>query len=172
MKQLDDLLAPAIQWLNALEQRERYIVIAGGISLAIMLFYLLIWEPITSSYTHHQQQYNSQRQLYGWMKSKAAEIQSLNAAGSSSISRSRNQSIASLADRSATTTGIKPYIEKIDQNKKGVKIRLKSANFDRIVVWLTDLENKYGIVASKVKVETSVVKGAVDVQVTLERSSK
>lgn len=171
MKALNDLLTPLNQWLDTLEQRERYIVIAGSISLIIILFYLIIWEPVTSKHEQQQLQYDSQRQLYSWMKNASSEIRSLNAAGGNNISRFRNQSISSLADRSAITSGVKPFIEKIDQSKKGVKVRLKSANFDQIVTWLTDLQNKYGIIASKVKVEKSKIEGAVDAQITLERSS-
>jgi len=169
MKALNDLFAPANLWLNTLEKRERQIVIGGAISLVIMLFYLIIWEPITANHEQQQLQHNSQRQLYSWMKNARAEIQSLKSSGNSSIARSRNQSISSLADRSATSSGIKPFIEKIDQSKKGVKIRLKNANFDRIVIWLSDLENKYAITASKVKIEKTESKGSVDAQITLER---
>lgn len=171
MKSLDNLLTPLTQWLDTLEQRERYIVISGGISLLIILFYLIIWEPITSKHEQQQLQYDSQRQLHSWMKNARAEIQQLSSANGNDISRFQNQSISSLADRSATTSGVKPFIEKIDQSKKGVKVRLKSANFDRIVIWLAHLENKYGIIATKVKVEKTKLEGAVDAQITLERSS-
>ncbi|VAW61387.1 hypothetical protein MNBD_GAMMA08-1719 [hydrothermal vent metagenome] len=171
MKALDDLLAPATQWLNTLDQREKYIVIGGAISLAIMLFYLIIWEPITSQYEQQKLHLDSQRQLYSWMKNASAEIRSLKSTGGNNIAKYRNQSIASLADRSAITSGIKSYIEKIDQSKKGVKVNIKAANFDQIITWLTNLENKYGIIASKVKVETTKTKGAVDAQITLERTS-
>ncbi len=171
MKALDDLLAPAQQWLNTLEQRERYIVIGGAIALLIMLFYLIVWEPITARHEQQQLQHTSQRQLYSWMKNASAEIQSLKSSGGSNIARFRNQSISSLADRSAITSGVKSYIEKIDQSKKGVKVRFKAANFDRIIIWLDNLENKYGIVATKAKIEKSEVAGAVDAHITLERSS-
>lgn len=170
-KAIDDLIAPARQWLDTLEQRERQIVIAGSISLLIMLFYLIVWEPITSNLEQQQLQHESNRQLHSWMKNAGAEIRSLNSSGGSSIARFRNQSIASLTDRSAITSGVKPFIEKIDQSKKGVKVRLKAADFDRIIIWLSNLKTKYGIVARKVKIETTKTKGAVDAQITLERSS-
>jgi len=171
MKALDNLLAPANQWLNTLEKRERQIVIIGAISLLIMMFYLIIWEPITAKHEEQQLQNISQRQLYSWMNNASTEIRSLKSTGNSSIARFRNQSISSLADRSAVSSGIKPFIEKIDQTKKGVNIRLKAANFDSIVIWLTDMQNKYGITASKVKIEKTATKGSVDAQITLERST-
>ncbi len=171
MKALNDLLAPATLWLNSLEKRERQIVIAGAISLIIMLFYLIIWDPIMSRHEQQQLHNTSQRQLYSWMKNANAEIRSLKSSGGSNVARYRNQSISSLADRSATTSGVKQFIEKIDQSKKGVKVRFKNANFDRIVIWLTDLQNKYGISATKVKIERTDTKGSVDAQITLERNT-
>ncbi len=172
MNKIDQLLAPIRLKLDELEPRERIIVIAGSIGLAIMLFYLIIWEPITSRYEYQLSQHDSQRQLYSWMQEAGEEIRSLSASGGKNISRFKNHSISSLADRSAATSGVKVSIEKMTQSKKGVKIQLKSANFDRIVIWLNDLETKYGIIASKVKVETSKIKGAVNASILLERVNK
>jgi len=171
MSTLDNLLSPLQQWLNTLEQRERRIVISGGIALLFILFYLIIWEPITANYEQQQQTNQSQRQFYSWIKSSASEISALNSSGGGTAAKFRNQSISSLAERSAVATGVKSFIDKIDQSKTGVKVNLNSADFDRIVAWLTDLETKYGITATKVKIEKSKVTGAVDANITLERSS-
>jgi len=171
MSFLKDQLAPVYQWLDTLQLREKYIVIGGAIALLVMLFYLLVWDPVMLNYEQQVQRNESQRQLYSWIKNSSTEIQNLKAAGGHSAARSRNQSISSLADRSAVSSGIKPFIDKIDQNKKGVKVNLKAADFDRIITWLADLENRYAITASKLKIEKSKTDGAVDAQITLERSS-
>lgn len=170
MNALANLFQPVSQWFNALQKRERNIVIGGSISFFVMMFYLIIWEPITSNYEQQQLSNQSQRQLYSWMKQAANEIQAINASGGSFASRFRNQSISSLADRSASTTGIKPYINKIDQSKDGVKVNLKQASFDMLVNWLTDLENKYGITTTRIKIEKSITPGAVNADITLERA--
>lgn len=171
MSYIEEQLAPVNQWLETLEERERYFVIVGSIALVVTLLYLIIWEPIISNYETQQQNYESQRQLHSWMKASSSEIRKITAAGGSVVAKSRNQSISSLADRSAITSGIKPFIETIDQNKKGVKVSLVSADFDKIIIWLSDLENKYGIITTKLKVDKSKVAGAVDAQITLERPS-
>ena len=171
MSAIDNLLSPLQQWLDTLEQRERRIVVSGGIALVVILFYLTIWEPIVANYEQQQQTNKSQRQFYSWIKSSATEIRALNSSGGNTAAKFRNQSISSLADRSAVATGVKAFIDKIEQSKTGVKVNLNSADFDRIVAWLTDLEIKYGITASKVKIEKSKVSGAVNASITLERSS-
>jgi len=171
MNLLDQLLSPAQQWLDTLESREKRIVIGGGIALVIILFYLLIWDPVVSRHDEQQLLNNSQRQLHSWIKNAGAEISSLQSAGSSSATRFKNQSISSLADRSARTTGVKGFISKIEQNKNDVKVILKDADFDLIINWLTDLENKYGITSSQIKIERSKEDGAVNANITLERTS-
>ncbi len=171
MNALDNLLQPLTQWLDSLQKRERLTVYVGAIAFVLILFYLVIWEPVISAHENEQLKHHSQRQLYSWMKDAADEIQAINSSGGSFANRFRNQSISSLADRSATTTGIKQFITKIDQSKDGAKVNLKSADFDRIVTWLAELENKYGIVATRVKVEKSSAPGAVDADITLERTS-
>ena len=171
MSFIDEQLASLNQWLDSLEEREKYFVIGGTIALVITLLYLIIWEPIISNFEQQQQKYEDQRQLYSWMKVSSSEIQKIKASGGNLAARSRSQSISSLADRSAITTGIKPFIETIDQNKKGVKVSLVSADFDKIILWLADLENKYGIITTKLKIDKSKIAGAVDAKITLERSS-
>jgi len=171
MRVLDNLLSPVQQWLETLESREKRIVIGGSIALLVILFYLLVWDPIVSKQEEQQLKHESQRQLYSWMKNAGTEINSLKSAGGSAAARSKNQSISSLADRSARVTGVKSFINKIDQSKTGVKVTLKNADFDLIINWLTDLESKYGIISSQIKIERAKEDGAVNANITLERSS-
>ncbi len=158
-------------WLDSLQQRERIIVIAGAISLAVILFYLLIWEPIKTQHEEQLMQQESQRQLLQWMKNARLEIQSLRSVNAASISRFRNLSISNLADRSATSSGIKTSITKIEQGKNGTRVDLKSVDFDRMIRWLSDLQNTYGIHAARVKVEHTSLSGAVNAEITLQRKS-
>ena len=167
---IDKITSPLIQWLDTLESRERKIVIIGLISLLFIIFYLAIWDPIISKYEQQSLKHKSQTQLYSWMKNASAEIQSYRSSGSTSANRYRNQSISSLADRSARTTGVKRFISKIDQNKSGVKVTLQAANFDAIVYWLADLKQKYAINTSSVKIERTKIAGTVNATITLERA--
>lgn len=164
-------LEPLRNWLDSLQPRERYIVIAGSIALVFILFYLLIWEPVFNKLEVEQQQYQSQRQLLGWMKDTNQEIQSLRASGNATISQFSNQSVSSLVDRSAVSMGIKNNISKQESGKKGVKIQLRQADFDRVILWLNDMQQKYGIQASNIQFEKQEESGAVNVRLTLDRAS-
>ena len=46
-------LEPVQRRLDALEKRERHIVIAGFIFLIFSLFFLIVWDPIFSELDNH-----------------------------------------------------------------------------------------------------------------------
>jgi len=170
MNALQRLLQPAQQWLESLQPRERLIVIVGGITLVFILLYLLIWAPITEYHEEQQLRLQSQQQLYSWIKNAAQEVRQLNGSSAGSATRYQNQSISTLAERSARTTGVKAFISKIEQSQNDVKVTLSEADFDRIIHWLADLQDKYAISSTSVKIEKTKTAGAVNAHITLERT--
>lgn len=170
MSALQRLLQPAQQWLDGLQSRERFSVMAGGIALVFILLYLLVWAPITEHHEQQQQRLHSQQQLYSWMKNATQQVNQLTGSTAGSAARYRNQSISTLADRSARTTGVKAFISKIEQSQNDVKVTLSEADFDRIIHWLADLQHKYAISSTSVKIEKTKTAGAVDAHITLERT--
>lgn len=169
--QIENHLAPARDWLNKLEVRERYTVISGAVFVAISIFFLLIWDPIYSARDEQTQLLETQQQTLEWMTATGAEIQALQSGGRTSVSRLNNMSISSLAERSAQSMGVKQQITKLETVKNGAKVELEAANFDRLILWLNDMEQKYGIQASNIQIEKQDKPGTVEARVTLERNS-
>jgi len=164
-------LAPLQQWLEKLEKRERQLVIGGGFALILLLFYGLLWEPMNNDLEMQQTHYQSQQQLLTWMQDSANKISILQTgAGGNTSNQFKNQSISSLAERSAQSMAVKDQISKLESTKKGVKVTLKNANFDRIIFWLNDLQHKYNIQASNIKFDPQTASGAVDARITLQRN--
>lgn len=160
---------PLRNWYDRLEKREKQIVASGAVILLVTLFYLAVWDPVFSTLETEKQRYQSQRQLLSWMKDTGREINRLQSTGASSASRFRNQSVPSLVERSAITSGVKPFIKKQESDKSGVKIQLEQADFDRLIIWIHDLQQKYSIHASKIHIEPQKQPGAVNARITLER---
>lgn len=170
MRNLDSLLAPLQHRFDALQKREQKIVIAGIIATGFSLFYLLLWDPVFSHLEQQQLEQQSQTQLLNWMQETTQQIQSIKASGAGTASQFANQSISSLADRSAISMGVKPFIQKMDTDKNGIKVQLEQASFDRIVYWLQDMAEKYSIQASDVHIEKQPAAGTVKARITLERN--
>ena len=83
--------------------------------------------------------------------------------------RCKNQSISSLAERSAQSTGVKQFIKKLDSNNKGVKVELDQVSFDQLVIWLSDMSQKYSIQTTSLHIEKLAEPGTVNARISLER---
>ena len=68
--------------------------------------------------------------------------------------------------------GINTFIKKQTADKKEVKIELEQVNFDQMLLWLNDLQQKYSIQASSVKIERQERPGTVNARISLERESE
>ena len=162
---------PIQNWLDKLNSREQNIVTAGIIFLIISLFYLIIWEPVFSALETERQKYESERQLYFWMKDASSELKALQSSGAKYNNQFKNKSISSLAELSAQSTGIKQHIKKLDSDSKGVKAELDQVSFDNLIIWLSDMAEKYNIQVSSLHIEKSNEPGTVNARITLERDT-
>ena len=172
MINLSTYLNPIQQRFDAMEKRERHMVIAAFIIIVISLFYALLWDPIFTNLDEQKLRYQSQGQLLAWMKQQNQHITVLRASGAQSTQRFKNQSTSSLVERSAQSMGINTFIKKQTADKKEVKIELEQVNFDQMLLWLNDLQQKYAIQASSVKIERQERPGAVNARISLERESE
>ncbi|TNF36927.1 MAG: type II secretion system protein M [Gammaproteobacteria bacterium] len=170
MMDLRAQFAPLERWLETLQARERNLVYAGAIFLIISILYLAVWDPVFSALDAAKQENQSQRELLSWMKSASIEARALQSSGASLADRFKNQSLSSLAERSALSSGTKAFIRKLESDKEGVKVQLEQADFDRVIFWLHDMQSKYDIFASSILVEPHKETGAVNVRLTLERT--
>jgi len=159
------------RWLDSLQPRERQIVISGGITLPVILFYLLIWDPVFSKLDETRLSVESQKQQLLWMKASAMEIRNLQASGASLSPQLANQSASSLVTLSAQSNGVQDFVTKLDSTKDGVDVQLTNADFDRVMTWLNDLQTRYAIQPSKIIIEPQADPGTVNARITLEKSS-
>jgi type II secretory pathway component PulM len=118
-----------------------------------------------------RQNIESQRQLLIWMQTSAQEIRNLQASGASLAPQLANQSVSSLVTLSAQSNGVQDFITKLDSTKDGVEVQLTSADFDRTMTWLNDLQTRYMIQPRKIIIEPQVDPGTINARITLEKKS-
>lgn len=168
---LQQHIEPLQRWLDSLQQRERLTVIAGAIALVIMLFYLLIWDPVFTRLQTAKDNVTAQKQLLVWMQESAREIRSLQASNSAMSPHLMKQSVSALVTMSAQSMGVQNYVTRLDTAKDGVEAQLDNADFDRVVLWLNDLQTRYGIRATRIVIDPRPDPGAVNARITLERKA-
>lgn len=156
-------------WFNNLETRERRILIAGGLGLAIILIYFMGWDPLKQKVDNLEQQVAAQRGTLQWMEQAAQEVRLLSAQGQRPSLPSGGQSLLALVDTTAKNAGLSGAVKRLQpEGDNSVRVWMEQASFDALVLWLGKLANNYGIEASSLNIERQATAGQVNARLTLE----
>ncbi|MDH5388923.1 MAG: type II secretion system protein M [Gammaproteobacteria bacterium] len=165
MKQQLELLN---NWYNSLSLRDRNLFISTIVILSITLFYLIVWEPLHQGRDLQQQKLKSQQDIYSWMQSASSEAMSLKGAGIKKAPS--NQPISLILENSAKISGLKQYINKIESSgKNGARVKIDSASFDQLLVWLNTLEQQHGVTITTANIERNDEMGTVSARLSFEK---
>lgn len=152
-------------WAN-LQPRERHTLLGGGVSLILILLYALVLDPFQQELARLHKSVEEQSAELAWMRQAAAEVKRLQ--GSSPVSgRVAGQSLMSLVDASARSTGLSGAIKQIKPEGQGVKVRLEEVVFDDMLRWFEQLGNKQGVSVSSLVMERLSQPGRVNASVVL-----
>lgn len=166
MKQQFDMLS---LWYNSLPARDRKLLLAISGLLIVSIFYLIIWEPINQGYALEQQKLKAQRDIYSWMQSASSEVQTLKRSGGRKTAS--NQAITLILENSAKISGIKQFINKIESSgKDGARVKIDSASFDQLLVWLNTLEQQHGVIITTASIERLDQAGTVSARLSFEKT--
>ena len=158
------------QWYNGLPQREKILVVATSAVLVITMLYLMIWEPIYQGLDQQQQKYKIQKGTVSWMQNAASEVKTLKRSGATSVTNS-DQPVSLVIEQSASKSGLKKNISKLESSgKDGAQVKLDSASFDQMLIWLNTLETRHGVIATSAKIERSDKIGIVNARLSFSKS--
>lgn len=165
MKQQLDILNT---WYSSLSLRDRNLLIAITTLLFITFFYLLVWEPVHQGLEQQQQELKSQQDTYIWMQSASTEIKSLKGTGIKKATS--KQPIALILENSAKISGLKQHINKIESaGKNGARVKIDSASFDQLLVWLNTLEQQHGVTITTASIDRNDTTGNVSARLSFEK---
>ena len=157
------------QWFEGLESRERIMLFAGVIVLAVFLFYGLVWQPFHSGYERLQSTISEQRATALWIQEGAAKVRQLKGAGGMASQGLGGRSLLAVTDSTARAGGLAAAMKRIEpEGRNGVRVWLEGASFDRFVSWLGLLSSKYRINPDSVSMEKGDATGQVNVRLTLQ----
>ena len=165
MNRLDELRS----WYQALPERDRRILLLGGIALGVILVYLVILHPFFSGKQALQTHIQEQQGLVAWMRPAAAQIQSLR--GQQSGGLPAGQSLLAVVDASAGQAGFGAALKQVQTGNDGsVRVQMQGVAFDNLVRWLGDLQQRYGVTARELTAQRGSGPGVVDASLTLVAS--
>jgi len=144
-----------------LSQRERAILVFGGIASAFILIYSLVWEPWQDELARLRTQVPVKQETLDWMQKQTRDIGPL-IEKANQQKQSGNAPLLTVIEKSARQSKINPYIRRMAPGEgEQVKIWMTEADFDKWLIWLEALR-KQGV-----EVESATVNRAKDNKVTI-----
>lgn len=159
---------PLTLWWQARNIRERWILAVGG-GLAVIVFaYVGLWEPLVKQRATLQQEVAELRETHAWMKQAAAKIRARSDQSDTSGAVA-DRSLIGLVDRSSRNAGLAKQLNRVQPDGDyGVQLWFEQVSFDRLMIWLDNLERSNGARISAMHVEATGVSGLVDARLNLE----
>lgn len=155
---------------QALNPRERAIVIGGGCVVVLAVLYFLLLAPFYSAIDARDRRVAAKQADLAWLQGSLAEVQSL-AASQPQSTGPTGESLVVLIDRTAREAGLGASLTgQTPSGDAGIRVRLESAPFDPVVQWLGVLQQQYGVSIEAATIDRTPTQGAVNATLTLQRA--
>ena len=159
---MNELIAKLKTWYAGLQDRERRVVLIGGVALALMILVGGILLPIDSAVSAATRRAEARREDLQWMRVNAAEIQS----GAATLFKDTGEAPVVVVDRVGREQGLGPSLKGTQPSGTGVRVQLEQAPFDTMVSWLATLDQRYGLAIDSITVDRGARPGAVNANVS------
>ena len=153
-------------WFIRLTQREQLSVLTLGLALVVYLLYMLVWSPLDERRDSLVQQNRGVAKSLQRVDAMVSEVMLLRD-GDARPGKRRN--LTSLINQSTARRDLP--VSRLQPNSRGeIQVRLESAAFDDMLVWLHELEYREGLLVREVSVTSSGASGRVNATVRLAQA--
>jgi len=153
-------------WFANLEQRERLMVIGGAIVAIMIVYWGLIWTPLTRQNDSLSETLDTKVQMLTTLQRARALAGSPGGGADASL----RQSLVLLVDQTHRSYGLEGSLARNQPDgADGIRVTLQDAAFDGLVAWLGALRAGYGINVESATIEGARLTGVVNATVVLRR---
>ena len=162
------MLQPWLERWRALAPRERQLLRTTAVVLGILLCYLGVWLPWQHRLSQLRANVPQDRAKLETMRQQAQQINALRAQGASS--GARTGSLLSTMEQTAQMYGLRTSIARIEPDgPTGARLNLQNANFNAVLVWLNELQNRQGVRIESADFEGQPAPGMVNGRIVLRQ---
>jgi len=148
--------------LDTLSERDRRMLLIGGVVAALLLVYVII--QLDSSVSSAHKRIAKKSADLAWMRDNEMELRGLGA----QVQGLGGQSLLVIVDRSAHESGLGSALAGSEPSGQGaLSVRLQKAQFDSMVPWLARLSQQNGIRVDSASIENAGAPGLVNAALVL-----
>lgn len=155
-------------WWAGLAARERVMLGGGGLVLALVLLYLLIWEPLAAQRQQLRADISALSADLAWMQQVAGQVKRRAAQQGNQPAAAAGGSVLTLVEVSARAAGLHGSLERVQPEGQGARLWFAETGFDGLLHWLGELEQRQGLRVSQLAVDAGNAPGTVTARIMVE----
>ena len=156
-------------WWAGLAPRERVILGIGSLVLAVVVIYLMIWEPMVSQRQQVRADISALSADLAWMQQVERQVKRQAAQqGNQPGIGSAGGSVLTLIEVSARAAGVNEALERVQPEGQGARVWFTETGFDALLHWLAELEQRHGLQVSQLAVDAGDAPGTVTARIMVE----
>ena len=157
-------------WFLMLSSREKTLVSIAAVAVTLMLFWLIIINPILSKHDKLSKLTEDKRVELRIMQRQSALVQQLQQQVNSASIKKVTGNPQQLIEQALQTWRLKPTLQRMQsQGTNKVAVSLKNAEADKVMRFIAELERKYGLTSTAMVITKSKIIGMVNIRLTLEK---
>ena len=154
---------------NALQPRERIVIIAGALLVLVVAVYVLALVPLYSAVNAQAKRVTQKEGDLAGMRSVSGEV-AVRSANPPTRPGPSHESLVVLIDRTARECGLGASLTGQTQNgERGIRVRLEAAEFDKLMVCLGTLQQMHSVDVESASIDRTAKPGLVNANLVLTR---
>ncbi len=147
------------EWHQNLALREKRFVLAGAVTLVIIMLYTLVYEPMMVGLDEQTTSLDMRKSELERLAKISGEYKALGVSGNKRSVKDK-RSILAVIDQTSSAVGIKKSIKRITpEGKNKVRVRVEDVAFDNLLEWLVINSTKHKIRAELFLARKTDIKG-------------
>ncbi len=158
-------------WFDALEDREKILVLAAAVFIVVTAFWFGIWKPLDSGTEAAAIRVDTWRLSLRELDPLKGQIQATGAAQPDQAGQA--QPLVVIVDNTLRQRGLYNALQRSQPTPSGdgIRVEFESAAFDDLMLWLGDINRQYGLLvqSGSFSLASGENPGRVNSTLTLER---
>ena len=120
-----------------LNAQEKQLVTIAGVLLSLILFYAMIWAPVSNTVVEKRVKLVKQRELQQWATSAIGKIRA-----------SQSQTGSGTSMQNIVNSSVRRYniqVSRIQPKGEQLAVWVENTGFDQLMQWVAELENNRGL---------------------------
>lgn len=153
-------------WFTGLETRERLILSAGGVLAVVIVWWGLIWMPLSSRNLELTEAVTEKQRMLATLQRARAVAP----APGLQVDAATRQSLVLLVDQTHRSFGLDGRLLRTQPDgTDGIRVTFQEAAFDGLVGWLGTMQTSYGIAVESATIDGARSAGVVNATIVLRR---